>query len=172
MEQVLEIGQIVNTNGIKGVVKVIPYTDDLKRFEALKTIYIEKDKTLQEFSIEEVKYSKQSVLLKLQGIDTIEQAQLYRNCYLKIKREDARQLPQDTYFIVDLIGIKVFTDEGKFLGELQDVFPTGSNDVYVVKQNNGKQILLPAIGEVVKEVDLTNRKMIVHLLPGLQEEEK
>lgn len=172
MEQVLEIGQIVNTNGIKGVVKVIPYTDDLKRFEALKTIYIEKDKTLQEFSIEKVKYSKQSVLLKLQGIDTIEQAQQYRNCYLKIKREDARQLPQDTYFIVDLIGIKVFTEEEKFLGELQDVFPTGSNDVYVVKQNNGKQILLPAIGEVVKKVDLINKKMIVHLLPGLQEEEK
>ena len=149
MEEYLELGQIVNSYGIKGFLKVVPYTDDNTRFNDLETIYIEKSNKLQEYVIEEVKYSKNLVLLKLKGIDTIEQAEKFRNCYLKINRKDAIELEEDTYFLVDLIGIEVFTESGENLGNIIDVFPTGSNDVYVVKNEEGKQILLPAIKDVI-----------------------
>lgn len=167
MKQLLEIGQIVNTYGIKGYLKVVPYTDDITRFEQLETIYVENKKELKEYTIEEVKYSKNLVLLKLKGIDDINVAQGYKNCFLKIDREKAVDLPEDTYFIVDLIGLEVYSTQNIRLGEIVDVFPTGSNDVYVVKDELGKQILLPAIQEVIKEVDITNKKMIVHLIAGL-----
>lgn len=167
MEQLMEIGQIVNTYGIKGFLKVVPYTDDITRFENLKSIYIEIKNSLKIFNIEEVKYSKNLVLLKLKEIDDINTAETYKNCYIKIDRKDAVKLPEDSYFIVDLIGIKVFTDNNEELGNIVDVYPTGANDIYVVKDELGKQVLLPAIGEVIKNVDIENKKMIVHLIEGL-----
>ena len=160
MEQLMEIGQIVNTYGIKGFVKVKPFTDDIKRFENLSYVYIETKKSLKEMKIEEV-------LLKLKGIDDINMAETYRNCYIKINREDAVNLPEDTYFIVDLLGMNVYTEENVLLGNIIDIYPTGANDIYVVKDELGKQILLPAIGEVIKLVDTKNKKMIVHLMEGL-----
>ena len=169
MQNLLEIGQIVNSYGIKGFLKVVPYTDDVTRFEDLKTLYVEKNKKLEEMEIEEVKYHKNLVLLKLKGIDDINQTSEYKNCLIKIDRKDAVELPEDTYFIVDLIDIEVYTDENKLLGKIVDVFPTGSNDVYVVKDELGKQVLLPAIGDVIKNVDVANKKMIVHLINGLGE---
>lgn len=170
MENLLEIGQIVNSYGIKGFLKVVPYTDDVNRYSKLRTIYIEKNGKLQEMEIEEVKYHKNLVLLKLKGIDDINDTLQFKNCYIKIDRKDAIELPEDSYFIVDLIGLEVYTDEGKFLGSLIDVFPTGSNDVYVVKNELGKQTLLPAIADVIKSVDISNKKMIVHLLEGMENE--
>lgn len=167
MEQLMEIGQIVNTYGIKGFLKVVPYTDDITRFEDLKSIYIEIKNSLKTFIIEEVKYSKNLVLLKLKGIDDINAAEIYKNCYIKIDRKDAVKLPEDSYFIVDLIGIKVFTDNNEELGNIVDVYPTGANDIYVVKDELGKQVLLPAIGEVIKSVDIKDKRMIVHLIEGL-----
>lgn len=167
MQEIFEIGQIVNSYGIKGFVKVVPFTDDITRFEDLKTIYVEQGKKLIEFTIEDVKYSKKLVLLKFKGIDNINDTISLKNCYLKINREDAAELEEDSYYIVDLIGLEVYTDDNNFLGNLSDVFPTGSNDVYVVKDGNGKQVLLPAIKEVIKNVDIENKKMIVHLIPGL-----
>ena len=167
MEGLLEIGQIVNSYGIKGFLKVVPFTDDITRFDKLKTVYIEKNKKLLSMEIEEVKYHKNLVLLKLKGIDDINDTEEYKNCYLKIDRKDAVELQENSYFIVDLIGMEVVTDEGVLLGNLIDVFPTGSNDVYVVKDEKGKQILLPAIKEVIKNVDVENKKMTVHLMEGL-----
>lgn len=167
MEEYLEIGQIVNTNGLKGYLKVKPFTDDITRFEELETVYIQKGKELIEFIIQDVKYSKNMVLLKLEGIDDIDEAQKYRNYYIKINRENAVELKENSYFIVDIIGSEVFTDEDRYLGKVVDVFPTGSNDVYTVKADDGKEILLPAIEEVIKNVDTKNKKIIVHLLEGL-----
>ena len=167
MDNLLEIGQIVNSYGIKGFLKVVPFTDNVHRYNDLKTIYIEKNKKLIKMEIEEVKYHKNLVLIKLKGIDDINDTLEYKNCYIKIDRKDAAELPEDTYFIVDLIGLEVVTEEGLLLGTLIDVFPTGSNDVYVVKDELGKQTLLPAIGEVIKDVDIENKKMVVHLLEGL-----
>ncbi len=163
----IEIGQIVNTNGLKGVVKVNPFTDDISKFEDLKYVYIQLKNELKKVKIEQVRYNKNQVLLKLEGIDSIEEAEKYRNFYLKTEKESQEDLGEDTYYIVDLIGIDVYSDKNEYLGKIEDVFPTGSNDVYVVKDNLGKQILIPAIADVVKKVDLKNKKMIINLIPGL-----
>lgn len=166
-QQYFEIGQIVNHFGIKGMVKVNPFTDDISQFEEMKTILVDKKGNLQEMQIEEVKYSKNQVLLKLKGIETVEEAEKYRNCYLKLPREKARKLPKNTYFIADLIGLEVYTEEGNLLGKVDDIYNTGASDIYVVKDELGKQILLPAIKEVIKQVDLEQEKIVVHLLDGL-----
>lgn len=163
----IEIGQIVNTNGLKGVVKVNPFTDDISKFEDLKYVYIQLKRELKKVKIEQVRYNKNQVLLKLEGIDSIEEAEKYRNFYLKTEKESQEDLGEDTYYIVDLIGLDVYSDKNEYLGKIEDVFPTGSNDVYVVKDNLGKQILIPAIVDVVKEVDLKNKKMTINLIPGL-----
>ena len=170
MPNLLEIGQIVNSYGIKGEFKVVPFTDDITKFSKLKTIYTEKNKKLEKMKIEEVRYHKNLVLLKLKGIDDINDTLKYKNCYIKIDRADAVELPKNSYFIVDLIDMEVYTDKNEFLGKIVDVFPTGSNDVYVVKDDLGKQVLLPAIEEVIKNVDVANKKMVVHLIEGLGED--
>ncbi len=163
----LEIGQIVNTFGIKGMVKVKPFTDDIRRFDELKTVYVEKNSTQTEYEIEEVKYHKDMVLIKFKGIDKVEQAEMLRNSYLTVSRESVEKLEEGRYYIVDLLGLEVYTDEQILLGTLEDIFNTGSNDIYVVKDKQGKQILLPAIQDVIKQIDIENKKIIVHLLPGL-----
>ena len=167
MKEYFEIGQIVNTSGLKGEIKVKPFTDDIKKFNNLKTIYVSIKKELKEFEIERVRFSKNMVFLKLKGINTIEEAENYRNLYLKIKRDKDERLEEGVYYVVDLIGCTVYSDENQELGKVDDVFSTGSNDVYVVKDEVGKQILLPAIKEVIKSVDIENKKIIVHLLEGL-----
>ena len=163
----LEIGQIVNTFGIKGMVKVKPFTDDIRRFDELKTVYVEKNNNQTEYEIEEVKYHKDMVLIKFKGIDKVEQAEMLRNSYLTVSRDSVEKLEEGRYYIVDLLGLEVYTDEQVLLGTLEDIFNTGSNDIYVVKNKQGKQILLPAIQDVIKQIDIENKKIIVHLLPGL-----
>ena len=103
MGEYFEIGQIVNTSGLKGIVKVNCFSDDIRRFDKLSKVLIEKNKNLTEYMIEEVRYSKNQVLIKFKGIDTIEEAETFKNCYIKIKREELEELPEDTYYIVDLI---------------------------------------------------------------------
>jgi len=167
MQKRLEVGQIVNTFGIKGEVKVTPFTDDINRFDNLKKVYVKTRKEDRLYKVENVRYHKNMVLLKLEGIENPEQAELLKNAYLEIDREDAIPLKEGQYFIVDLIGLDVYTDEGKLLGKVDDIYNTGANDIYVVKDELGKQVLLPGIKEVIKQVDLDNEKIIVHLIPGL-----
>ena len=163
----LEIGQIVNTFGIKGFVKVNPWVNDVTRFDDLKKVYIKIRKELKELEIEEVKYHKNQVLLKFKGVETVEQAEMLRNAILEIDRKDAIPLEEGEYFIADLLESEVYTDEGEKLGILEDIFNTGSNDIYVVKNELGKSILLPRIKDVFKEIDVENKKIIVHLIEGL-----
>lgn len=168
MQEYFEVGQIVNTFGIKGQLKVKPFTDDMERFEELKTVYICKKNEMKKVEIEDVKYNKQCVLLKVKGIEDLTEAEKYKGLFLKIDRKDAKKLPKDTYFIADILGLEVYTDEGELLGKVDDIFQTGANDVYVVKDELGKQILLPSIPEVLKEIDLEKGKVIVHLIEGLR----
>ena len=167
MQKRLEVGQIVNTFGIKGEVKVTPFTDDINRFDDLKKVYVKTRKDDKLYKVENVRYHKNMVLLKFEGVENPEQAELLKNAYLEIDREDAIPLQKGQYFIVDLIGLDVYTDEGKLLGKVDDIYNTGANDIYVIKDELGKQVLLPGIKEVIKEVDLDNEKIIVHLIPGL-----
>ena len=161
------IGQIVNHFGIKGMVKVNPFTDDISQFEKLKSILLVKDGKLSEVEIEETKYSKNQVLLKLKGIDTVEEAEKYRGCYLKIARSNSKKLPKDTYFIADLLGLTVYTDENILLGKVEDIYNSGANDIYVIKSEDGKQILLPGTKEVIKQIDLEQERITVHIIKGL-----
>ena len=168
MQEYFEVGQIVNTFGIKGFLKVKPFTDEASRFEELKKVYICKKNEMKEVEIEDVGYQKEMVLLKVKGIDNLTEAEKYKGLFLKIHRKDAKKLPEGTYFIADLIGLEVYTDEGELLGKVDDIFNAGANDVYVVKDELGKQILLPGIKDVLKDIDLENEKIIVHLLEGLR----
>ena len=167
MQEFLEIGQIVNTFGIKGFVKVNPFTDNINRFDDLKKVYIKNKSQKYELEIEEVKYHKNMVLIKFKGIDKVEDAESLRNSYILVNRKDEKDLDEGTYYIVDLLGLDVYTDEGELLGKLEDIYNTGSNDIYVVKNELGKQILLPAIKDVIKEINIENRKIIVHIINGL-----
>ena len=167
MQKRFEVGQIVNTFGIKGEVKVTPFTDDINRFDSLEKVYVKTKKEEKLYNIENVRYHKNMVLLKLENVNTMEDAEMLRNAFLEIDREEAIPLEEGTYFIADLIGLDVYTDGQEFLGKVEDIYNTGSNDIYVVKNELGKQILLPGIEEVIKEVKLDD-KIIVHLIPGLK----
>lgn len=167
MVEYLEIGQIVNTFGVRGEIKIKPLTDNIQRFDKLKSIYIEKNNQLQLYNIEHVKYTNNLVILKIKDVNTMEEAEKLKGLYIKVDRKNAIKLPKDTYFIADLIGLSVYTDEGKMLGKVDDIYNTGSSDIYVVKDDLGKQILLPAITDVLKNIDIKNQKIIVHLIEGL-----
>lgn len=167
MKKKLEVGQIVNTFGIKGFVKVYPYVNDVTRFNNLKYVYAKSKKEEKKLEIEEAKYQKNMVLLKFKGVETVEEAEKLRNNYLEIDRSDAIPLEEGEFFIADLIGLKVFLDTGEELGILEDIYNTGSKDIYVVKDKLGKSYLLPYIDEVIKKIDLDNSKIIVHIIEGL-----
>ena len=167
MQKRLEVGQIVNTFGIKGEVKVMPFTDDITRFDDLEKVYVKTKKEEKLYKIQNVRYHKNMVLIKFENIETPEQAELLRNAFLEIDREDAIPLEEVTYYIADLIGMEVYSDDGNKLGIVEDIYNTGANDIYVVKNDLGKQILLPGIKEVIKEVNLDTEKITVHLIPGL-----
>lgn len=167
MNQYLEIGQIVNVRGLKGEVKVNSYSEDPKRFEKIQTIILKLKGKEQEYSIEKVSYTKNQVVLKLKNVDTIEEAERLRNSMILIDRNNLDELPEDVYYIADLIGLDVYTDREEYLGKVDDIFNTKSNDVYVVKDDLGKTKLLPGIPEVIKEISLDSGKIIVHLIEGL-----
>ena len=167
MQKRLEIGQIINTFGIKGEVKVFPLTDNINRFDDLEKVYIKAKKDSKLYDIESIKYHKNMVLIKFKDINTVEQAELLRNSYIEIDREQAIPLKEGEYFIADLIGLDVYTDEDKLIGKVDDIYNTGANDIYVVKDELGKQTLLPGIKDVIKKVDLNEGKIFVHLIPGL-----
>lgn len=166
MESLLEVGQIVNTYGIKGFVKINPLVDNNNQFKSFKTLYIQEKNNIKELQVEEVKFSKNLVLLKFKGIETIEQAEELRNIYIQAKRSDIK-LEKGAHFIVDLIGLEVYTEEGEFLGILKEVLQPGANDVYIVKNEEKKEILLPAIPDVIKNIDIEGNIMTVKLLEGL-----
>lgn len=168
MEQYFIIGQIVNTHGVKGGTKVLPLTDDVKRFNKLKKVYIEINNNLVEYEIKSVKFLKNFVILQFKNVENMNEAEKLKGNYIKINRSDAIKLPKDSYFISDLIGIDVKTDDGEYLGKLTDVLHPGGNDVYVVK-NQEKNLLIPAAKEFVKKVDLENKIMIVKLIEGLKD---
>ena len=165
MEDYLMVGVIANTHGVRGEVKVYPTTDDVNRFKKLKEIYMGDEKA--PLHIQSVKFQKNMVILGFKEFTTLNEVEGLRNKELFVDRAHAVKLQKDEYFISDLIGMEVVTDEGKTLGEVQDVLQTGANDVYVVKTTDGKEVLLPAIKECVLKVDMNERVMSVHIMEGL-----
>lgn len=159
MKKYLSIGQIINTHGIHGELKIYPLTDDVKRFRKLTKVLIDGI----ERNITWCKLQSDKVILKIDGIDSIEQAVKYKNKYLEVIREDAVKLPEGNYFIADIIGCTVFDEEGAVLGSVYDVLQTGSNDVYWVKDNKN-EVLVPALKSVVVNIDIENQKIVIRPL--------
>ena len=167
MENLLRVGVITSTHGVRGEVKVFPTTDDMNRFKKLKSVILDTGKEHKTLNIEGVKFFKNMVILKFKGFDNINDVEMWRQKDLLITRDQAVKLSPDENFIVDLIGLKVMTDEGEKLGVMQDVLQTGANDVYIVKMESGKEVLLPAIKDCILNVDLEKGEMLVHVLDGL-----
>ena len=169
MEELLQVGVITAMHGIRGEVKVFPTTDDPNRFKKLKKVLLDTGKGKQELEIEQVKFFKQFVILKFKGFDDINDMEKYRKMPLLVTRENAVKLKKNEYFIADLIGIQVYTEDA-YLGSLKNVIRTGANDVYEIEMENGKEILIPAIRQCILNVDIEKERMDVHLLEGLVEE--
>ena len=167
MENLLRVGVISSTHGIRGEVKVFPTTDDAERFLDLEEVILDAGREQITLKIERVKFFKNMVILKFKGYDNINDIERYKKRNLLITREQAVELGPDENFIVDLIGLLVVTDQGEELGTLTDVIKTGANDVYQVKLPSGKEVLLPAIKECILSVDLEKGMVTVHVMDGL-----
>lgn len=167
MEQLLQVGVISSTHGIRGEVKVFPTTDDPDRFRKLKQVILDTGREQKDLEIEGVKFFKQFVILKFKGIDNINDIEKYKGKSLYVTREHAVKLKKDEYFIADLIGMTVKEEDGAILGTVSDVLQTGANDVYVVALADGGEVLLPAIKDCILSVDMEKREMQVHVLDGL-----
>ena len=164
MEDLLQVGIIASTHGVRGEVKVYPTTDDPRRFRRLKEVVLDTGKEKMNLEIEGVKFFKQFVILKFKGLDNINDIEKYRQKSLYVTRKNAVRLQRDEYFIADLIGLKVQDEDGKELGTVKDVIETGANDVYEVEMADGKSLLLPAIKQCILNVDVENGTMQVHVL--------
>ena len=167
MEELLQVGVITTTHGVRGEVKVFSTTDDPARFKKLKDVILDNGKVKKDLEIESVKFFKNMVILKFKGLDNINDVERFRQAKLLVTRENAVELEEDEYFIADLIGIKVTSDGGEELGIIKDVLQTGANDVYVVALADGGEVLLPAIKDCILSVDMEKREMQVHVLDGL-----
>lgn len=168
MEDLLQVGVITTTHGVRGEVKVFPTTDDAGRFRKLKQVILDDGKEKRMLEIVSVKFFKNQVILKFKGIDDINEVEKYRKATLWVTRENAVPLKENEYFIADLIGLLAVSEEGEQLGRISDVLQTGANDVYVIKKQGAQDLLIPAIKDCVKSVDMENGSMTIHLLPGLR----
>ncbi len=184
MEKFFQVGIITSAHGVRGEVKVYPTTDDVRRFKRLKEVIVRTPAEMQDgenaenlpvlqesgekiLEIEGVKFFKQFAILKFRGIDRMEDAEKYRKCSLLVPRSNAVRLSRDEYFIADLMGLRVRTEDGTEIGRLTDVIETGANDVYEVETKEHGNIYLPAIKQVIKKVDTKNGKIYVEIMKGL-----
>jgi 16S rRNA processing protein RimM len=161
--KLISIGKIVGTQGNKGEVKVLPLTDFPERFKKLEEVYLGEKRKVQ---IKGVRYHKGKIILKFSGCDSLGEALQLKGEMLRLEEKDAVKLPEGFYFIHDIIGLDVFALEGKHLGKVKEIFSTPSNDVYVIK-NEAKELLIPATKEVVKEINLKEKRMEINLMKGL-----
>ena len=167
MEDLLQVGIITSTHGVRGEVKVYPTTDDPRRFRRLKEVVLDTGREKLNLEIEGVKFFKQFVILKFKGLDNINDIEKYRQKSLYVTRKNAVRLQRDEYLIADLIGLKVQDEDGTELGTVKDVIETGANDVHEVEMADGRSLLLPAIKQCILNVDVENGMMQVHVLEGL-----
>ena len=162
--ELLEVGKIVNTHGLRGEVKVVPWTDYAEVFEDIETLYLPDGR---ELTITNVKYQKANIILKFSEINHIEEAEKLKNLIVGAERSELGELPEGVHYIADIIGLEVKDEEGKHIGVISDVFATGANDVYEVKREGEKPLLLPVIDSVVKAIDIEGGAVTVHILEGL-----
>lgn len=166
MEEFLQVGVISSTHGIRGEVKVFPTTDDAARFKKLKKVFLDTGKERLELEIQAARFFKQFVIVKFKGIDNINEIERYKGKSLLVDRGNAVALEEDEYYIADLIGMEVVTEEGHF-GILRDVMETGANEVYIIDSDSYGEVLVPAIRQCILDVDVENKRMKIRLMDGL-----
>ena len=166
MEQFLQVGVISSTHGIRGEVKVFPTTDDPMRFKKLKKVLLDTGRERVELEVQSVRFFKQFAIVKFKGIDNINDIEKYKGKGIFVPREDAVPLDEDEYYIADLIGMEVFTEDGHF-GVVRDVMETGANEVYIVESDEHGEVLIPAIRQCVLDVNVEEKKMKIRLMDGL-----
>lgn len=166
MKEYIKVGKIVNTHGVKGCLKCIPLTDDMERFDELLYVYTEKDNKKRK--INNAWYRKGLVYLELEDINDMDAAESFRNTFISIYDDQLRELPEGSYYLFDLEGMEVYSDLGEYIGKISDVYQTGANDVYEVTDKKNSY-LIPAVKDVVKEVSVKEKKMVIHVIEGLLE---
>lgn len=169
MDDLLKVGIIVNTHGIRGEVKVFPTTDDARRYLDLKEVILDMGTERKTLNIQQVRFFKNMVIVKFKEIDDINDAQNYRQMPIYVTRDQAVPLGENEYFIADLIGLSAVSDDGGELGTLADVIQTAANDIYVIKKENTPDLLVPAIKDCIRKIDLEAGTICIHLLKGLRE---
>ena len=169
MDDLLKVGIITNTHGLKGEVKVFPTTDDARRYLDLEEVILDTGREKMTLEIEKVSFFKNMVIVKFKGLDDINDAEKYRQKELYVTRDQAVPLEENEYFIADLIDLLAVSDEGEELGIVADVIQTGANDIYVIKKQGMSDLLVPAIKDCIKKVDLEEGIIEIHLLPGLRD---
>lgn len=166
----LRVGVIVKPHGIKGEVKVYPTTDSPLRFNEITHVkLIRQGRELGDLKVESVKYFKELAILGLEGVSDMNAAEALKGAELYIPREEGAELAEGEYYIADIIGMDVLTEDGVKLGTVSDVMETGANDVYVVELEDGREVLIPAIKQCILDTDIEKNIMTVHLLDGLME---
>ena len=167
MEDLLQVGAITQTHGIRGEVKVFPLTDDVGRFKKGISLILDLGRSRLDLEVETVKFFKQFVILKFKGYDSINEIEKFVKKNLYVTRENAVKLKKDEYFIADLIDMQVELEDGPAFGVLTDVMQTGANDVYCIRTEEHGEVLIPAIKDCILDVDVEAGKMKIHLLDGL-----
>lgn len=166
-EDLIPIGKILREWGVKGEMKAIPLTPDLKRVRELrKVIIISPEGQKEERLITSIRQLNDSILISFDGCNSPEEASRYRGCMISIRRSESPRLPEGYYYYNEIIGLEVFTVDGNYVGKVEDIIETKSNDVYIVKKD-GSEYLIPAIRDVIKKIDLKANKIIIEPMNGL-----
>ena len=165
----LEVGKIINTHGLRGEVKVVTWTDSPEVFEDIKNVVAKTRSEEIKLTVKGVKYQKNNIIVKFAGIDAIEDAEKLKNAVLLASRNELGELPEGVYYIADLVGCEVFDESGK-IGVLLDVFTAGASDVYDIKREGKKNLLVPIIDGVLKNVDISGKRIDIKIPEGLEDE--
>ncbi|MBU4350526.1 ribosome maturation factor RimM [bacterium] len=166
-DEFITIGKVVSTQGNKGEVNVLPLTDSIDRFKNLATVFLRNNHGQAILNIEKIRIKEDMAILKLKDIENIEEAKTIVGSFLEVERKNAVKLPKDAYFIFEIIGLEVYTENNVFLGKVENVISTGSNDVYVVKRKDKEELFIPAIHDVVKNIDLEKKRITINIVDGL-----
>ena len=165
----LKVGKIVNTHSLKGEVKVISSTDfEEERFKKGSELLITRgNQLIREVVVQSYRNHKNFLLVKFEGIDSVEEAEKLKNLQIKIDSDEVGELEENEFYFHEIIGCQVFDENDRNLGEIIDILTPGANDVWVIKGENGKEILIPYIEDVVKQIDIINKKVNIEVMEGL-----
>ena len=161
------IGKVVSTQGNKGEVNVLPLTDSIDRFKNLDNVFLRNKNSQIALNVEKIRIKKDTIILKLKDTENIEEARMIVGSFLEVERKNAVKLPKNTYFIFEIIGLEVYDENNIFLGKVENVIRTGSNDVYVVKRKDKEELFIPAIHDVVKNISLEKKRITINMVDGL-----